>query len=189
MKQMKSEPCGLSQRAVHPGLPARPAGLEPGHHVLIEAQRDGNLGVFDLGPSAHVPAHGVGQGRKRLCEGPGLGELRRCGLRGIRIAGDHPLDLVFGQMGLAHSRLRSLALAGRIEITDTPWVPKAAKTTATVPSARRPIAMCRPAFAGTTTEANTGQGVSSLLGPRVGRTREPPLGGCFQCVYNSKKTK
>ena len=72
---------------------------------------------------------------------------------GIWIAGDHPLDLVFGQMGLAHSRLRSLALAGRIEITDTPWVPKAAKTTATVPSARRPIAMCRPAFAGTTTEA------------------------------------
>ncbi len=66
---MKSEPGGLSQGAVHPGLPARPAGLEPGHHVLIEAQRDGNLGVFDLGPSAHVPAHGVGQGRKASVKG------------------------------------------------------------------------------------------------------------------------
>lgn len=44
-----SEPGCFAQGAVHPGLPAWPGFLEPGHHILIQTQRDSNLRFSALG--------------------------------------------------------------------------------------------------------------------------------------------
>lgn len=57
--------------------------------------------------------------------------------------------------------LRSLWLAGRIEITDTPSAPSAMNTTAITSGASLPTAMLRPSRAGTTIEPRKNSTVSS----------------------------
>ncbi|ABI93486.1 hypothetical protein RD1_D0005 (plasmid) [Roseobacter denitrificans OCh 114] len=146
-----------SQHFVDPALPPRTRGLELGDDLLVQPDRHGYLWVCRPGAPADVLAHFLGESGKGLRERPSLRHLRVRDLRRIRITGDQLLNPGLFGIGdwrvllVRHSRLLSLRLAGRIEITETPSVPRRAKTTAMVPSSRRPIAMWRPSFAGTVT--------------------------------------
>lgn len=54
------------------GLPSWSGFLEPGYHVLVKTQRDGDLSVLSLGSSAKVSTHSVGWGQEGFSENTGL---------------------------------------------------------------------------------------------------------------------
>lgn len=129
----RSRPDSIAQYVVHSVCELGPLTLNRATTSWSRRRDTATLG-FLLSDAPDVLAHGLGQGWKRLSKWLCLGELFVRGFRRVWVAGNHALDLIFGQVPSRYTKLLSLKLAGRMEITETLLVPRW----------RTPRRSCRP---------------------------------------------